>query len=178
MASRASSEAPDARVPARIPSLNGLGTSWYERGTGYWLRRVRLAVLMLAVLAFLCFAAVELYTGFRTVLPSGVRPVWDWAQVAGACAALPWGWVVQRRQHRGQLLDPPEPDEFRSRKSGEVRRTAGLAYVGRGLLVLAAPVLPALAGFAVGWSAGMLTVREYPSEVGARRWLEAHPTGP
>jgi hypothetical protein len=164
-------------VAARIPSLNGLGTSWYERGTGYWLRRVRLAVLMVAVLAFLCFAAIELYEGFRTVLPSSVRPVWDWAQVAGAVAALPWGWVVQRRQHRRQLLDPPEPDEFRGRKRAEVRRSGALAYGGRGLLVLAAPVLPALTGFAVGWSAGMLTVREYPSEVGARRWLEAHPTG-
>ncbi|MFJ9898577.1 hypothetical protein ACIQPR_35120 [Streptomyces sp. NPDC091280] len=176
MGSQASSDAA-SRTPARIPALPGLGTTWYERGTRYWLRRVRTAVLLLLVMAFLCFAAISLYRGFRTVLPPGVRTVWDWAQVIASCGAPVWGWVVQRRSHHRDLQDPPAPDEFRSRKRAEARRTTGLALVGRFAVVLAAPVLPALAAWAVGWCAAMLTVREYPSEVGARRWLQEHPSG-
>ncbi|OIJ87817.1 hypothetical protein BIV25_38005 [Streptomyces sp. MUSC 14] len=160
-----------------MPALQGLGTSWYERGTRYWLRRVFMALFLLAVMAFCCFMALAFYDGFRSVLPSAVRTVWDWAQAVASCVAVVWGWLVQRRALNKQLLDPPTPNEFRNRKSGEVRRSTGLAIVGRGLVVLAAPVLPALAAFAVGWIVAMLTVREYPSEVGARRWLQEHPSG-
>ncbi|MFJ8021951.1 hypothetical protein [Streptomyces sp. NPDC096311] len=174
VASRASSELPVSGIPARIPALPGLGTTWYERSTRYWLRRVRTVVLMFAVMAFLCFAAVNLYLGFRTVLPSTVRMVWDWAQMTASCVAVVWGWVKQRRDHRKALLDPPTPAEFRSRKRAEVRRSAGLALAGRGLLAIAAPIMPAFAAWCVGWFAAALTVREYPSEVGARRWLQEH----
>ncbi|MBK6010845.1 hypothetical protein [Streptomyces sp. MBT53] len=163
-------------IPSDIPKLPGLGTTWYERGTRYWLRRVRTAVLLLIVMAFLCFAAVSLYRGFRTVLPPSVRTVWDWAQVIASCGAPIWGWVVQRRSCRRDLQDPPAPGEFRSRKRDETRRSTGLALAGRLGVIVAAPVLPALAAWAVGWCAGMLTVREYPSEVGARRWLQEHPS--
>ncbi|MBO1335384.1 hypothetical protein [Streptomyces sp. VRA16 Mangrove soil] len=175
VASRASSETPSSSepVPAPIPELPGLGTTWYERGTRYRLRRIRTAVLMAAVMAFLCFAAISLYEGFRSVLPSGVRGVWDWAQVIASCGAVVWGWVVQRRRHRADLLDPPSPGESLSRKRAEQGRAVGLAFAGRALLVLAAPVMPAFAAFCVGWSAGMVTVHEFPSEAGARKAMEA-----
>ncbi|MFK0172272.1 hypothetical protein ACIQU5_26090 [Streptomyces sp. NPDC090306] len=39
----------------------------------------------------------------------------------------------------------------------------------RGVVLLAAPVMPAVAAYVVGWSAAWLTVREYPAEAGARR---------
>lgn len=152
--------------------MQGLGTTWYARGPRYWLRRSLTAVLWLAVLAFCCYIALVLYGSFRGALPSGVRTVWDWAQAAAAVVALVWGWLVQRRDHRRKLLDPPAPDEFRAAKRDEARRSTGLAVAGRVLWLVAAPVMPALAAGAVGWSLGMLTVREYPSEVGARRWLE------
>ncbi|WP_329349822.1 hypothetical protein OG226_22255 [Streptomyces sp. NBC_01261] len=173
MGSRASSEASASPTPARIPVLPGLGTTWYERGTRYWLRRVRTAVVLLIVMAFVCFAAISLYRGFRTVLPPTARTVWDWAQVVASCGAPVWGWMVQRRRHHKDLLDPPAPDEFRGRKRDEARRSTGLALAGRAAVLIAAPVMPALAAWAVGWGAAMLTVREYPSEVGARRALEA-----
>lgn len=178
MASRASSEIPASMAHVRIPALQGLGTTWYQRGARYWLRRVWTAVLLLTVLAFLCFASISLYQGFRTVLPPTVRTAWDWAQVVAACIAVVWGWLVQRRRHHKDLLDPPDPDEFRARKRDETRRSTGLAVVGRALVLIAAPVMPALAAFALGWSVAMLTVREYPSEVGARRWLEGHGSRP
>ncbi|CAL2070056.1 MULTISPECIES: hypothetical protein [Streptomyces] len=173
MASRASSDAPAAPAPVRIPALPGLGTTWYARGARYWLRRASGALLWFLVLAFFCYAALELYSGFREQLPSAVRTVWDWAQVVASVVALVWGWLVQRRGHRAKLQDPPVPDEFRAGKRDEVRRTTWLTLVGRLLVVIAAPVLPAFAAWAVGWCAAAFTVREYPSEVGARRLLEA-----
>ncbi|MGW1754434.1 hypothetical protein [Streptomyces mirabilis] len=172
MASRASSEAPASGTPARIPALPGLGTTWYERGARYWLRRASGAVLWFAVLAFACYIALVLYQSFRGDLPSGVRTVWDWAQVAASCVALVWGWVVQRRGHRRDLLDPPTPSEARGRKRDRTRRSTGLALAGRILFLIAAPVLPALLAYAVGWVLAAFTVREYPSEVGARRVVE------
>ena len=123
-------------------------------------------------MAFLCFMALSFYEGFRTVLPPTARTVWDWAQVAASCVAVVWGWVVQRRDHRKKLLDPPTPSQSRAARRGQAGRTPGLVALGRGLLLVAAPVLPALAAWLVGWSVAMLTVREYPSEVGARRALQ------
>lgn len=134
----------------------------------YWLRRVSGAVLWFAVLGFACYIALVLYQSFRGDLPSGVRMVWDWAQVVVSCVALVWGWVVQRRD----LLDPPTPSEARGRKRDRTRRSTGLALAGRILFPVAAPVLPALLAYAVGWVLAAFTVREYPSEVGARRVLE------
>ncbi|MGW4137076.1 hypothetical protein ACWELV_09795 [Streptomyces mirabilis] len=167
-----SSGSPPLGAPARIPSLPGLGTTWYERGVRYWLRRVSGAVLWFAVLAFACYIALALHRSFRGDLPSGVRMVWDWAQVVVSCVALVWGWVVQRRGHRRDLLDPPTPSEARGRRRDRTGRSTGLALAGRILFLIAAPVLPALLAYVVGWVLAAFTVREYPSEVGARRVLE------
>jgi len=177
MASRASSEAAASPAPARIPELPGLGTTWYERGPRYWLRRASGALLWLAVLAFFCYVALVLYGSFRGQLPSTARTVWDGAQVVGSIVALVWGWLFQRRAHRAKLQDPPAPNEVRADKRAQTRRSVWLTLAGRLLLVVAAPVLPAFAAWAVGWAVAAFSVREYPSEVGARRWLEQHPTG-
>ncbi|MGW4563174.1 hypothetical protein ACWEN3_12430 [Streptomyces sp. NPDC004561] len=177
MASRASSEGAASTAPVRIPAVQGLGTTWYERGPRYWLRRALGALLWFAVVAFCCYLALVLYGSFRGDLPPAVRTVWDWAQVAGAVVALVWGWRTQRRDHRRKLLDPPTPDEFRAAKRDEVRRSVWLTLAGRVLWLVAAPVLPALAAGLVGWVLAAFTVREYPSEVGARRWLEEHRSG-
>ncbi|MFS4096738.1 hypothetical protein [Streptomyces sp. AF1A] len=160
-----------AGTDLKIPSLPGLGTTWYERGPRYWLRRTLGAVLWLLVLAFCCYVALVLYGSFRGALPPTVRTVWDGVQVAASVVALAWGWRVQRRDHRRKLLDPPAPDEFRAAKRDESRRSVRLALAGRVLWLLAAPVIPALAAWGAGWCAAAFTVREYPSEVGARRRL-------
>ncbi|WP_037803639.1 hypothetical protein, partial [Streptomyces resistomycificus] len=82
-----------------------------------------------------------------------------------------WGWRVQRRDHRRKLLDPPTPDRARRDKQNETRRSVGLTLAGRLLFVVAAPMMPAFAAWGVGWAAAAFSVREYPSEVGARRSL-------
>ncbi|MDF3292001.1 hypothetical protein [Streptomyces silvisoli] len=166
MASRASSEM------LAIPKLPGLGTTWYGRGARYWVRRITTAVVWLAMVAFFCFIAISLYRSFRTDLPPTVRMIWDWAQVAASCVAVVWGWAVQRADLRRQLLDPPSPGEIRARKRDEQRRAPGLIALGRAVMLFAAPVMPAFAAWVLGWTCAMVTVREYPSEVGARRALE------
>ncbi|MHB9856815.1 hypothetical protein [Streptomyces sp. YIM S03343] len=173
MASRASSEAPAPGAPDKIPSLPGLGTTWYKRGAAYWIRRTLTAILWLALLALLYYTfALGIYQGFRTVLPPTVRTVSDWAQVAASPVALVLGWLRQRRDHRKSLLDPPTPGEFRRRKREQAGRNVALTFASRGLVLIAAPIMPAFFGYIIGWFVAYLTVREYPSEVGARRSLQ------
>ncbi|PAZ14884.1 hypothetical protein CLM62_16840 [Streptomyces sp. SA15] len=173
MASRASSDVPASEAPVQIPKLPGLGTSWYERGARYWARRVRTAILVLLLLAFFCYIALRLYVGVpRSDLPPTARTVWDWTQAVASGVAVAWGWVKQRRDHRKKLLDPPTPQQMWEAKRGDSTRAPGLARAAVLPLLIAAPVLPAIAAWGVGWFAAMLTVHEYPSEVGARRWLE------
>lgn len=174
MASRASSEVPALGTPAHIPALPKLGTTWYKRGALYWLCRARTTVFLLIVMAMVCFFSISLYQGFRSEMPPTVRTVCDWVQMVAACVALVWGWVKQRRGHREGLLRPPTPEQTRQAKRDHDRRAPGLVAAGRGLVILAAPVMPAFAAYIVGWLVAWLTVREYPSEVGARRWLQEH----
>ncbi|MGW0578422.1 hypothetical protein ACWD25_21190 [Streptomyces sp. NPDC002920] len=169
MASRASSEAPPSVAVPRLPKL---GTTWYERGTRYWLCRARTTLFVVAVLAFFCFFALSLYQGFTDEWPRTARTVSDWVQAIASVPAFLWGWTRQRRGHRAALLDPPTPQQTRLAKQAHNGSAPGRAAAARPLLLLAAPVLPAFAGYAVGWLTAWLTVREYPSEVGARRWLE------
>ncbi|MEW1831541.1 hypothetical protein [Streptomyces sp. NPDC088196] len=159
-------------TPSDIPKLPGLGITWYERGTRYWLRRASGALLWCVLMAFFCYIALVLYGSFRTSLPETVRTVWDWAQVVLSFVALVWGWRVQRRELHRKLLDPPSPDQARRAKRDETRHSTGPAVAGRALWLVAAPVAPAFAAGCVGWVAAAFAVREYPSEVGARRFLE------
>ncbi|MHC5904704.1 hypothetical protein ACVNF4_12470 [Streptomyces sp. S6] len=166
MASRASSE-----VRAGIPALPRLGTSWYERGTRYRLARTRTTLAQLLIAGAVVFFCLGVYRGFAAALPPTARLVADGVEIAASCATLARGWVVQRRDHRKALLAPPTPEETWAAKRAHNRRALRSAGSGRGLLILAAPLLPALAAYYVGWTAAWLTVREYPSEAGARRWL-------
>ncbi|WBO62821.1 hypothetical protein [Streptomyces camelliae] len=177
MASRASSEAPAPGFSVPIPALPKLGRTWYRRGALYWLCRARTTVFLVLVMAMFCFFALSLYAGVRDLLPSTARVVWDGVQVAASVVTLVWGWVTQRRGHREALLDPPTPEQTRQAKRDHDRRVPGRIALGRGLVVLAAPVMPAFAAYIVGWLAAWTTVREYPSEVGARRWLQEHTSG-
>jgi hypothetical protein len=123
-------------------------------------------------MAFFCFFSLSLYQGFRGDMPPTVRTVCDSVQVVGSGAALIWGWTKQRRSHREGLLHPPTPEQTRAAKLDHNSRAPGRVALGRGLVLLAAPVMPVFAAYIVGWLTAWLTVREYPSEVGARRWLE------
>jgi hypothetical protein len=182
MASRASSEIPALGIPDRIPALPKLGTTWYKRGALYWLCRARTTVFVITVMTMFCFVSLRLYQGFRSEMPPTVRVVCDVAQAVASCAALVWGWVKQRRSHREALLDPPTPQQTWVAKRDHNRRAGRAsgsgAVGGRALLALAAPVMPAFVAYLVGWLTAWLTVREYPSEVGARLWLDEQGSRP
>lgn len=173
MPSRTSAHDAALGTPAQIPALPGLGTTWYQRGARYWARRVLAAVLWLIVMAFVCYVGLQLYGSFRAELPPALRTVWDRVQVVGSCVTLVWGWLVQRRDHHRKLLDPPTPGQARRARLVQAGHSTRLALAGRVLLLIATPVLPAYLAYCVGWLAAAFTVREYPSEVGARRALEA-----
>ncbi|MFI5796486.1 hypothetical protein [Streptomyces sp. NPDC051677] len=167
-----------ARITAvDIPSLPKLGTTWHRRGALYWLCRARTTVFLLVVMALVSFFALSLYQGFTSEWSPTARTVANRVQVAASCAALVWGWIKQRRGHHEALLNPPTPEQTRQAKRDHNRRAPGRAAAGRGLVLLAAPVMPAFAAYIVGWLTAWLTVREYPSEVGARRWLELERQG-
>ncbi|MET9174376.1 hypothetical protein ABZ599_01860 [Streptomyces misionensis] len=178
MASRASSEAAASSAPVRIPSLPGLGTTWYARGPRYWLRRTANALLWLVVMAFFCSFALAMYSGVpRTYLPPRARHIWDIVQIAASCVTVVWGWVSQRRRLRRLFQDPPAPDEVRVGRRAESRRAVYWSRAGLIPLLIAAPVLPPIVAWCVGAVAALFAVRESPSEVGARRWVETHSTG-
>jgi hypothetical protein len=120
--------------------------------------------------------SLGVYVGFFSGMSSAVRTVWNWALAVASCAALAWGWTAQRRRHRQALLDPPTPDETRAAKRDRARRNVGLTFGSRGLVLLAAPILPALMAYAVGEFLVVLTVRESAAEVGARRWVRERTT--
>ncbi|MDX3386139.1 hypothetical protein PV682_32480 [Streptomyces niveiscabiei] len=139
----------------------------------YWLSRTRTTLGQLLIMGMLSFAAVELYRGFVKEMPPVARLVCNCVQIAAACVAFVRGWIRQRREHREALLDPPTPEETWAVKRAHNRRAPRIALSGRGgLIILAAPIAPAFLAYYDGWIAAWLTVREYPSEVGARRWLE------
>lgn len=162
-------------TPADIPKLPKLGRTWYKRGALYWLSRTRTTIFLLILMAGFSAFSLALYSGFRDEMPPTVRTVCDVVQVVASCVALVWGWIKQRRSHREALLDPPTPKQTWIAKRDHNRqagKSAGFGAVGGRLLVaLAAPLMPAVAAYLVGWLAAWTTVREYPSEVGARRAL-------
>ncbi|MEU8691167.1 hypothetical protein [Streptomyces sp. NPDC048665] len=177
MASRASSDTGAARGQVGIPSLPRLGTAWYERGTRYWLCRARIALGLLVASAIVVFFSLSLYDGFTSEWSPAARTTSYWVQAAGSCVAVVWGWLKQRRDHRAGLLAPPSPAESLAAMRAHKRRAPGLSVTGRGLVLILAPVMPMVAAWCVGWFLAYATVREYPSEAGARRWFEEHSTG-
>jgi len=177
MASRASSEAEARGTLTDIPALPKLGRTWYTRGVPYWLCRARTTTFMIILMVVVSVFDIALYNGFTSEWPPTVRLVWNWVTGVASCAALVWGWVQQRREHRKALLDPPTPAQTVRAKRDHNRQAPGRAFANRWMVLLLVPVLPALAAYTIGWLTAWTTVREYPSEVGARRWLQEHPSG-
>ncbi|MFE2421781.1 hypothetical protein [Streptomyces hokutonensis] len=159
-------------TPSDIPKLPGLGRTWYKRGFGYWLRRASGALLWFVLMALMCGVVVELYQSFRVHLPPALRLVWDWTQAAASCGFAVWGWSQQRRAIHKKLLNPPTPAQAWTDKRYDTRRGQNLGRAALIPALLVLPVVPALFAWSVGTLAAAFTVREYPSEVGARQALQ------
>lgn len=155
---------PGAVEPAPLPTL---GTTWVERGGRYWVRRCRFALRAAPFALLGSFAAVAVYAGVASLVPSAVRPAVHIAEGAAALAALTAGWVRQRRANRVPVT--PEAAWANRRRAA---RTAAGAYGKQGLAILMAPVLPAVMAYVLGLLLGAVFVRVTAAELGAREDYE------
>lgn len=125
---------PRAKLPAgvlieRIPVV---GTTWYERGAAYWLRRTG----MLALLVFGLWLMTLLLTGlFRAIRGTSVTGFWIALVTEIAYSAATFGYLIfkfrQARQHPLEVR-PAEPGKLRRAGSsggaiGLLARTGSLA---------------------------------------------------
>jgi hypothetical protein len=159
---------PRDRLPPGIDiqKLPVLGTSWYERGADYWVRRVWLFLLMALVVTltsllvggFLIGIKGSSRTGFMVAL--SVEIVWSLAIVV-------YGMIRTARQWNN--LDPPKPLSRRQRDAGAAGSVLGtLAMAG---LALAQFVLVIGSVLFFGLYVMLLIyalLPEYPSEHKAR----------
>ncbi|MFD9823529.1 hypothetical protein [Streptomyces violascens] len=169
MASRASS---DSAAPAKLPLL---GTSWYRRGVGYWLRRIWLALYQLVFGGLFVLLSVAVWQGIESGLPAGWHRAVDVAMGGVSLAFLVRGWIWGRRTVRAKLAAPPTPEQtwigYRQARTG---RGSGNPTVGRrgGPLLFFAPFLPPCVAWWMGMTCATQFVREIPAEAGARKALK------
>ncbi|MEU5438598.1 hypothetical protein AB0G73_35390 [Streptomyces sp. NPDC020719] len=162
-----------SRVSSELVKLPMVGTTWYRRGAGYWLRRISTGCFLLALSALVMFLAVALFQGVIQAFPESWHTAGYVVEAAASVAAAVWGWVFGRRQVKAKLADPPTPDQAWTTQRRAKIQGAG-AVGGRGLVLLMAPVMPAVIAWWIGAVCAGMFVRELPSEVGARRAMAAH----
>jgi hypothetical protein len=90
---------PRAALPrdVQIPALPSLGDTWYDRGPGYWARRVGLTLMWVVVLAAIASIDVGLFSGIRRSSPTGFA-VFLAVDVALTIALLVYAAVGTARQ--------------------------------------------------------------------------------
>jgi hypothetical protein len=124
--------APATVLPARvdlppgiiIAAVPGLGTSWYERGVGYWVRRVFVVIAMAFGLA--CETAI-LYGLFSAAYRNRIA-FWILVAVEITCTVGLWIYLairLRRRRNRTEIgstsLNPKE-----ARRAGSGGATVGI----------------------------------------------------
>ncbi|MFE7116725.1 hypothetical protein ACFU99_15050, partial [Streptomyces sp. NPDC057654] len=89
------------------------GTTWVDRGVGYWLRRVALGGFHLVLMAFVAAIAGAFYEGFVSAFgfSDSFRRGLDIVQGVLALGGLVVGFVRYRRKPAGA---PPTPKEARA----------------------------------------------------------------
>ncbi|MFG2149465.1 hypothetical protein ACGFRG_35475 [Streptomyces sp. NPDC048696] len=163
MGSRVSSE------PTAVVKLPIVGTSWYRRGVGYWLRRVvwsGTALLTMVLMFGLLLGAF----GSTVDGLSGVWPLVLWIAMCAACVgAAIWGWIYARRQMRAKHAEPSSPEEAwkRHKESGQQVGSA-LSSPWRAMVLLA-PFMAPLFAWMIGLLCASVFIRELPAEARARR---------
>ncbi|GAA2469805.1 hypothetical protein ACFPFX_12255 [Streptomyces mauvecolor] len=168
MGSRVSSE---SAGPAKLPLL---GTSWYRRGVGYWLRRVRLVVFQLVFGGLFALLSVAIWQGIESGLPTGWHRAVDVVMGVLGLIGFVRGWIWGRRTIRTKLADPPTPEQawIRHRQARRGRGSANPDFGRRGgALLFFTPFLPPCVAWWIGMTCAVQFIRELPSEVGARKAL-------
>ncbi len=168
MASRASS---GGAAPAKLPHL---GTSWYRRGVGYWLRRAVSALVQLGFAALFGLVSVGVWRLVESLLPPGWHAGADMMMGALSLGFLVRGWVWGRRTIRAKPAAPPTPEQaWQRHRLARAGRGGADPDFGRrgGPLLFFAPLLVPCVAWWIGVTCATQFIRELPSEAGARKAL-------
>ena len=121
-----------------VAKLQLLGTTWYERGPGYWLRRVWLFLLMALVVTLTSLLVAGFMVGIKDSSKAGFTGVLI-AEIVWSLAILTWG--LSRTARRWNVPEPARPLSRRQQRAvatggalGSLAR-AGLA-IGQAVLVI------------------------------------------
>lgn len=122
-------------------SLPGLGVTWVDRGTAYWVRRVWLALVFAVVLTLITLIVVGFLSFVRGKSQAGFYGALA-VEVAGSLALL--GWLAARAMRQWNDPAPPQRWARRSRTAAEGGAAPGilsrLGYAA-GQVLLASSVL-------------------------------------
>jgi hypothetical protein len=131
---------PPGRLPPglAIEKLPVLGTTWYERGPGYWVRRVWLFLLMALVVTLMSL----LVGGFLLGIKGSSHTGFVWALIVEiAWSLVIIGYLMIRTAQRWNNLEPARPLSRRQREAGAaggalgVLATAGI-FIAQAVLVI------------------------------------------
>jgi hypothetical protein len=118
-----------------VPSLSGLGLTWYDRGARYWARRARLSLMWLVVLALVGSFDAGLFNGVRGSSATGFE-VFLAIDAALTLASLAWfGLRTARRWSVARLPSPASQPRFRFGRGRSGQLVSSLAQLGWVLLM-------------------------------------------
>jgi hypothetical protein len=114
-----------------IEKLPVLGTTWYERGPGYWVRRVWLFLLMALVVTLMSL----LVGGFMLGIKGSSHTGFVWALIV----EIVWSLVIVaymmiRTAQRWNSLEPSRPLSRRQRQAGAAGGALGV-LAGAGIFI-------------------------------------------
>ena len=161
-----------ARNNLEIQSIHLLGTSWYERGFSYWSRRTALLVFWSALLAFVVWVIVGLFSAAATGTSGVGRVVLLAAMSLAVTGSFVWGFSLMRRSEEEKKLGVPMI--MRAGTTAEQRRRAGSAgyragLFGGGFVVIAQLfVVGVLVALVVGLLQKYISIEEFEAATGRK----------
>ncbi|MFD7337738.1 hypothetical protein ACFV98_17260 [Streptomyces violascens] len=148
-----------------------MGTTWYRRGPSYWLRRTAFVVFLLIVTGLMFGVTLNMFLSTVGGLSDGWRHIGYTLQAVASTGAAGWGWAYYRRRAREAEARAASPAETWRRHDGAQRRAPGLASAGRLPALLLLPFMAPVFAWVLGMLLAMASLRELPSEAGARKAL-------
>jgi hypothetical protein len=131
---------PRAELPpgVEIEKLPVLGTTWYERGPRYWMRRFWLLMMMALVVTLTSLLVSGFLVGIKDSSRAGF--------IGAVIAEIVWslviiGWVMVRTVQRWNDPEPGRPLSRRQRRAASAGSTIGVLaraglVVGQAVLVI------------------------------------------
>jgi hypothetical protein len=154
-----------------IEKLSVLGTTWYERGPDYWVRRIWLFLLMLLVVVLMSLIVGGFMVGIKDSSHAGfvgaliVEIVWSLVII---------GYIMIRTAQRWNNLEPSRPLSRRQRDAGAAGGVIGVLATAGILIAQFVLVIGSVLFFGLYVSLLIFALLpEYPPEHKARLRLAA-----